>query len=133
MSAAALPLDLTAIIAASVAAFGAYIAASRRLSGKINTSEAQSLWQESASIREDYRARIAYAEQRTLRLEERVAQLERANNELALHNSTLVSTNADLSGTIREKQLHINELEGQVTALKDKITVLVATLKEKNG
>lgn len=60
----------------------AYLAAARRLSGRIATSEASSLWAESASIREDYRAQLASERARTDELEDRVAELVERNREL---------------------------------------------------
>ena len=74
---------------AFVTALGAYLASVRRLSGKIGTSEAEDLWAESASIREDYRVRINIAEERARRLEERVDKLEDLNQLLSLDNRDL--------------------------------------------
>jgi chromosome segregation ATPase len=74
---------------AIVTALGAYLASVRRLSGKIGTSEASDLWEESASIREDYRTRLNFAEARAIRLEERVDKLEDLNQLLSIDNRDL--------------------------------------------
>lgn len=101
-----------AIIGAVVASLGTYIAAARRLSGKIDTSEAQSLWAESASIRDDYRNRIAHAEERQAALEKRVADLEKANTDLRNENLGLRERNLECErsiATLEERCSHLSE------------------------
>lgn len=100
------------VVGAVVAALGTYIAAAKRLSGKINTSEAESLWAESSSIREDYRNRIAHAEERQAALEKRVADLEKANTDLRNENLTLRERNLECerhSAQLEERCEHLNE------------------------
>ena len=77
------------VAVALVTAFGAYLASVRKLSGKIGTSEASDLWEESADIRKDYRAQLLMEQQRTARLEQRVDKLEDVNNLLMLDNRDL--------------------------------------------
>ena len=77
------------VVVALVTAFGAYLASVRKLSGKIGTSEASDLWEESADIRKDYRAQLLMEQQRTARLEQRVDKLEDVNNLLMLDNRDL--------------------------------------------
>jgi TolA-binding protein len=77
------------IAVAIVTALGAYLASVRRLSGKIGTSEAEDLWAESASMREDYRERLLLADQRIRVLEDKVAKLEDLNQLLNLDNRDL--------------------------------------------
>ena len=77
------------VAVALVTAFGAYLASVRKLSGKIGTSEASDLWEESADIRKDYRAQLLMEQQRTARLEQRVDKLEDVNNLLTLDNRDL--------------------------------------------
>jgi len=55
---------------------GAYLVAARRMSGRIASSEASELWDESRSIREDYRQRLGVAHARIAQLEARVAELQ---------------------------------------------------------
>jgi predicted nucleic acid-binding Zn-ribbon protein len=90
------------VLAALIAGLATYIAAARRLSGKIDTSEAQSLWAESASIRDDYRNRIAHAEERQAALEKRVADLEKANTDLRNENLKLREQNLECERKIAQ-------------------------------
>jgi chromosome segregation ATPase len=83
------------IAVAIVTALGAYLASVRRLSGKIGTSEAEDLWVESASMREDYRGQLDLAQQRVQKLEARVDKLEDLNQLLSLDNRDLRSQLSD--------------------------------------
>jgi predicted RNase H-like nuclease (RuvC/YqgF family) len=74
---------LGGIVVALVGAIATYVAAARKLSGKIATSEAASLWEESRAIRDDYRQRLE-------KLENRVLELEKKNYELAAENVRLL-------------------------------------------
>lgn len=60
----------------------AYLVASRRLSGDIQTSEATDLWRESASIREDYRDQIRILTARVRELEGQLAKCMAETNRL---------------------------------------------------
>jgi len=122
---------LAVLVAASIAALGAYLAASRRLSGKINTSEASQLWQESASIREDYRERLSMSERRTLGLEERVAQLERDNNLLTRENGTLLVKNRELEELVTTLRGRLDVLEQENQELRTTVSDLLASLKKE--
>lgn len=64
------------ILVAAVAALGAYVAAARKLSGKINTSEASQLWEESRAIRDDYREQLKVANGVIQDLRDRIKRLE---------------------------------------------------------
>lgn len=92
MNVAALLLAVAAIIFVPLAN---YISTARKMSGRINTSDAADLWEESRAIREDYRDRLGQATERTMALERRVAELERANDELA-HENLLLQHRVDL-------------------------------------
>lgn len=81
-----------AIVAATVGPLLGYIAATRKLSGKIETSEAESLWAESAAIRSDYRERIKELEERLDRIEGSNVELKRENDELKIRNRDLGQT-----------------------------------------
>lgn len=113
-----------ALLAAVIGPLLTYIAASRKLSGRIGTSEAASLWQESQSIRQDYRDRINESERRQAHLEERVAKLEEKNNELMKENLVLRRENLDQAQTIRRCQERIEALERENTHLKSTIQAL---------
>lgn len=95
---------LVALAAAVVGPLAAYITATRKLSGKIGTSEAGQLWQESKAIRDDYRDRLVQTDARTAALEARVASLEKLNNDLMRENADLRQRVTDLQVTLgREK------------------------------
>lgn len=110
------------IIIALVGAIGAYVAAARRLSGKIDTSEASQLWEESRSIRNDYRDRLDAANQRQAKLEERMAGLERKNIELGERNVALL-----------EEQLHLQKACNDLRDERDQLRREVADLRTQIG
>lgn len=67
---------LVTVTVAALGALGAYIAAAKKLSGKINTSEASQLWEESRSIRDDYRDQLKVANDTIKDLRDRIKLLE---------------------------------------------------------
>jgi hypothetical protein len=83
----ALPLItvLGPIVAVGISTLGAYVVVARKLSGNISrSSDAANVWEESASIREFYRAEVVELRSRLHSLEEenallraRVTKLER--------------------------------------------------------
>lgn len=112
---------LVPILVAAIAALGAYIAAARKLSGKIGTSDASELWKESANIREDYRDRISVSERRTVDLEKRVASLEHENNGLVRENSALVNRIATLEAMIETLKTENEALRQVVDSLQESL------------
>lgn len=80
---------IIAVVAAVAAPLGAYLVAARRFSGKIETSDAKQLWQESRSIREWSVKRIAELNGVIRTLEHRVASLEAHNGDLVALNNRL--------------------------------------------
>jgi predicted RNase H-like nuclease (RuvC/YqgF family) len=109
---------LLAAIVAIVGPLAGYLGASRKLSGKIGTSEASQLWAESASIRHEYREQLQTSATRTTALEERVANLERRNNELARENFELTKKVSEYETTIRDLRAQVATLEAQVRTLE---------------
>jgi chromosome segregation ATPase len=103
------------VAVAIVTPLAAYLLAARRMSGKVQTSDAGELWAESRAIRDDYRNRLLDSADRTRDLEGRVARLEGANNELARENFTL--------------QNKVIALEALVTELRETITKLQETIQ----
>ena len=73
----------------TLSAILAFLAAARRLSGRVATSEASQLWEESRSIRDDYRRQIERLTKTLLLCEARVDLLERRNEELTRENAKL--------------------------------------------
>lgn len=103
-----------AFIAAIAGSLGAYLAATRKLSGKIGTSDADKLWDASEKMREEYRERLNSSERRTAEVESRVAELERKNSDLAKENVELHRETHDQEETIRRLRHRVAALEEQV-------------------
>jgi len=95
------------ILAAGVAALGAYFAAARRFSGKIGTSDAADLWAESRSIRDWSQARITALDMEVAVLRTRVGIVETQNEALSRENSALMKQITDLNTTIAELRAEI--------------------------
>lgn len=81
------------ILGAIVGPIGAYLAAARRFSGKVDTTEATDLWKEAASIRK-------WSTDRIESLEKRVGDLEQGNSELVRENVRLTKQVRELNDTI---------------------------------
>lgn len=103
---------LAALGAALVGALGSYFVAARKLSGKIGTSDASQLWQESKDIRGDYRERLRESHSRVDELERRIGRLEGNNDELSRENTTL--------------RLTVARLESEAAAAKERLDRLTA-------
>lgn len=76
-------LILAGFVGACAAAIASVLVSARKFSGKIDSTEASELWEESRSIREDYRTRIEVLERENAELREgrskdreRIARLE---------------------------------------------------------
>jgi hypothetical protein len=81
--------SLVAIIVALIAPIGAYLLAARKMSGKINTSEATDLWAESKAIRDWSAERLKACDEEIAALRtalssalSRIDALEKENNRL---------------------------------------------------
>jgi predicted RNase H-like nuclease (RuvC/YqgF family) len=72
-----------ALIAATISPVVAYLIAARQFSGKIETSNAADLWNESKNIREWAMQRIRSLESTVNTLEGRVRELEKHSDSLA--------------------------------------------------
>lgn len=81
---------LITITAAIAAPLGAYLIAAKRFSGRIESSDAKDLWEESRAIRE-------WSSNRIDQLSDRIEALERENQEL--------------KASLRKAQERIDELE----------------------
>lgn len=119
------PAAIAAVIGIVVAPLLTYLAASRRLSGRIGTSDADRLWKESSDIRDDYRSQLTEANKRVVAIEGRMAQLERNNGELAKENLDIKTKHADCERRCDEMQRRIElqekiieELRGQIEQLQ---------------
>lgn len=78
-----------ALFIALIAPVGAYLVASRKLSGQIKDSDATELWAESKSIREWATQRIKELNAHIDLLELRLAEVERQNFDLVEENRKL--------------------------------------------
>jgi len=117
-----------ALIAAIVSPLITYIAANRKLSGKISTSEAESLWAESASIREDYRTRLDQANKRITDLEMRFTESDQRGNELERQNIELISELSRKDRTLESVREENVELLKQVSMLKRTIRKMLGSI-----
>lgn len=117
-----------AIIAGAVAAVVspalAYLAAARRLSGRVATTSADELWAESRALRDDYRSQLSETQGRQAKLEERVADLEKRNTDLARENVELRRDAAEAERTIATLEARVGELERENTELKAHVAAL---------
>lgn len=117
-------------IAGVVVAFGGplatYLIAARRLSGKINSSDATELWQESRSIRDWSKAQIDM-------LTARIAAVEQQNATLASANADLVTQIRDLSQLLGAARKEIVDLTGALHAANHRIGDLVIELAIAKG
>lgn len=80
---------LTPIIVAFITAFGAYLVAIRKLSGRIGTSEAAQLWAEAKDMRAEYRKRAEECENQLKALRNEIATVIARNTALRRENSQL--------------------------------------------
>lgn len=88
----------------------AYFAVARRASGKIGTSEASELWEESKAIRDWATQRIDTLNSIVLTLQGRIDVLEERNQKLFLENG-------NLTRMLREQEATISELRDQIHRL----------------
>jgi len=112
------------ILAAGVAALGAYLAAARRFSGKIGTSDAADLWAESRSIRDWSQARISALDVEVAVLRTRVGIVETQNEALSRENSALMKQIADLNSTIAELRAEIVTLTAELRRSHERVQEL---------
>jgi chromosome segregation ATPase len=112
------------IVSAVVGAIGAYLVAARQFSGKIETSDAKELWQESRSIRDWSTQRIGTLNENVERLEERVGALEGSNEQLAAENQKLITEIAELNTTIKELRDEIVALVEELRTSKKQVAKL---------
>ena len=123
------PALILAIAAVVLAPLITYIGVTRKLSGKITTSEASDLWAASDKLRGDYRAdndqlrvRLGAAEERIARMESDAELLRRANRTLEETCNRLTAELEAVKATNVKLLERIDELEEAVrvaTAAKE--------------
>lgn len=122
------------ILAAVFAALASYLAAARKLSGKINTSDATELWNESRSIREWSSERIGVLTSQVSELEHRIEVVEGYNLALVGEKQRLLvrieelmaelqaskNTVGILTRQLNQADDHVEKLEQDIVALEGK-------------
>lgn len=111
---------IAGLIIAIIGPLGAYIVAARRFSGKIGTSDAAQLWEESRAIREWSKTRIAELEGRVTTLEGQGSSLKQEKDELKVEvrglTQTIVELRAEIVGLtdeLRKSHARVEQLEGE--------------------
>lgn len=89
------------------------VVASRRMSGKIKTSSADELWEESRSIRNDYRDRLNSSYERQAAVEGRMANIEAKHAECVEENSKLRNEVTRLEEIIDDLRGTIERMEAR--------------------
>ena len=128
------PVLLSIIGGAFAAAIG-YLTIVRKLSGRIQTTEAAQLWAEADKMRQEYREEIARMQGVIDRYEVRLKEIDGRNKGLADDNYKMTQTIATHERTIAELREQVNELslENQrALAESDKLRQRVMEL-ELNG
>lgn len=105
----------------AITALGAFIVGNRRLSGRIASSEASSLWTESASIRTYLAEQLEADRKRITDLEARVATAEAGNIALARENLELIRKLTAAEGTIGALRDEVADLRRENDALRNTI------------
>lgn len=120
---------LLALVGSLAAALGGYLVATRRLSGRINTTEAADLWKESGEIRKWSQGRIDAQDAKIARLEERIDGLFKENRSLTDQIVVLKKTTLDQERTIGSLVGQLNFCQGEL----DKANVHIAELERKTN
>jgi chromosome segregation ATPase len=120
---------IVALIAALAAPLLGYLAAARRLSGKIQTSEASSLWQEASNLRSEYREELATVRRQLDECLLRIKNVETLNEKLKVENGGLNKTVKEQARQIEELQSAIAVLEGDKLRLSKEAEFLKAEAK----
>jgi chromosome segregation ATPase len=105
---------LGVVLAAVCGGLLSYLAAARRLSGKVSTSEATDLWAESRSIREWSAGRIAELTEEIRTLEKRIENVEG-------HNEELLTDKRQLQGRVEELMRELTECRRACESLHNKL------------
>jgi peptidoglycan hydrolase CwlO-like protein len=124
------PTLFVPILVAAIAAVGAYFAAIRKLSGTVATSQADDLWEESRSIRQDYQRRIEELNKVIFSMQSRIDSLEKKNEELHAENGALQRSLESQEETIKHLHQTIGRLETENTEQRQENLRLRSRLKE---
>lgn len=108
------PEIIAAVLAIIFGPVLAYLAAARKLSGKIATSEAADLWKESAQLRADWREEVE-------RLRARLAALEQVNANLILQNSNALLQTGQLQVQLADCIRENKRLQAVIDELRERM------------
>lgn len=102
---------LVPIIVALAGPIFAYLAAARRLSGKITTTDASKLWDEAGNLRKEYKTELNELRVIVSKLRDSVKDLEAQNDILHLENGELRLEVTKLRAENHKLKTRIEELE----------------------
>ena len=122
-----------AVALAIIGPLGAYLVAARRFSGKIGSSDAAQLWEESRSIRGWSTTRIGELNALVGRLEGRVGVVEGQNAGLAAENANLIQEVRSLSDTITELRAEIVTLTAELKKSHARVDELEGEAEDATG
>lgn len=103
-----------------------YLGLQRRLSGKIGTSEASDLWEESRNIRKEL-------EERNRWLSDKITQLQKRMEELEAENRALHRENGALQRVIEGQERTIEDLRGRNGRLEERVHELETQMEAHSG
>lgn len=124
---------VVSLLVAGIGGFIAFVHTGKRLSGKIDTSEASHLWEESSKLREEYRSRLVDTDVRQAKLEERVAGLEAANNLLVRANMQYEHAAQKHDDIVEDLRTRFERCEMSNKELKEQVDSLKQQLKDANA
>lgn len=117
---------LVTVLVAVVGPLFAYLAAARKLSGKIQTSEASSLWQEASNLRSEYRDELKGVREQLSECLTRIKNIEELNSKLKVENGGLNKTVKEQAREIENLKAVVFVLEEENKALKRRVLELEA-------
>lgn len=115
------PLVFVPLAVAIIGPLFAYIRLSRRMSGKISTTEASRLWEASEKMRNDLGGQVAIERERRMELEGRVQNLERVNTEIVAENYELKSKVAHCEGLLERLRETIRTYEATIHTQREEL------------
>lgn len=119
---------LVPLVVALVAPLFAYLAAARRLSGRIQHSEATSLWEEASKLRSEYKDELGRLRREIEGCYDRIGEIETVNGRLREENGTLRRLVLEHEQTINDLTAALDVLRTENHMLKARVVEL-----ENNG
>jgi len=129
------PVLLGVVLAAFAGAF-TYLGIVRKLSGRIQTTEAAQLWAEADRMRQEYREEIARLQAVVDRYEKRLVEVEQRNTKLAKENYGLTEKVKECEATISALRSEISDLSldnQRVRGEADRLRARVMELELQQG